>query len=287
MFNLGWQGFILISVTLYSISVILQKKILRDEENNPVAFSIFFQILTGMVIFVIGLLTSEMGFPSNLSSLLGNLILMMILYGLSNVLIFKSLKETEASKFTIIFSTRTFFTVLASSIFLGEMLNGRQFLGTLLIFLSVIIITLKSKKISITRGDFMALFAAAGFGFAITNDRFLIQNFILYSYLSISFIAPGIFTAMIYPKDAMEIKKLLKFEPLKRIGVLSVIYAFSAITFFAGLKMSSNSSQVASVNMTSVIVTVFLSIILLKERDNLAKKILAVFICFGGLLLVG
>lgn len=287
MFNLGWQGFILISVTLYSISVVLQKKILRDEESNPVAFSMFFQILTGMVIFVIGLLTSEMGLPNNLSSLLGNLILMIILYGLSNVLIFKSLKETEASKFTIIFSTRTFFTVLASSIFLGEMLSGRQFLGTLLIFASVVIVTLKSMKITFTKGDFMALIAAMGFGFEVTNDRFLIQNFIVYSYLTINFILPGLFTAMVYPKDAMEIKKLLRIEPLKRIGILSVIYAFSAITFFMGLKISSNSSQVASVNMISVIVTVFLSIIFLHERDNLAKKILAAFICFGGLLLVG
>lgn len=287
MFNFGWQGFILISVTLYSISVVLQKKILRDEESNPVAFSIFFQILTGMVIGAIGLLTTEMGLPSNLTALLGNMLLMIVLYGLSNVLIFKSLKETEASKFTIIFSTRTFFTVLASSIFLGEMLNGKQLLGTLLIFISVAVVTLKSMKITFTKGDLMALIAAMAFGFAITNDRFLIQNFILYSYLSISFITPGVFTAMVYPKDAMEIKKLLRIEPLKRIGVLSVIYAFSAITFFMGLKMSSNSSQVASVNMTSVIVTVFLSIIFLKEREGLAKKILGAFICFLGLLLVG
>lgn len=287
MLNFGWQGFILISVTLYSISVILQKKILRDEDSNPVAFSMFFQILTGIVIFVIGLLTSEMGLPNNLSSLLGNLILMMILYGLSNVLIFKSLKETEASKFTIFFSTRAFFTVLASSIFLGEMLNGKQLLGTLLIFISVAVVTLKSMKITFTKGDFMALAAAMGFGFAITNDRFLIQNFILYSYLSISFITPGLFTAMVYPKDAMEIKKLLKVEPLKRIGVLSVIYAFSAIAFFVALKSAPNSSQVVSVNMTSVIVTVFLSIIFLKEREGLAKKILGAFLCFLGLLLVG
>lgn len=287
MDRFGWQGYIFISVFLYSISVILQKRILKDEESNPVAFSMFFQIMTGIIIFVIGLLTSEMGLPNNLPSLLGNLLLMIVLYGFSNVLIFKSLKETEVSKFTIIFSTRTFFTVLASSIFLGEILNGKQLLGTLLIFISVAVVTLKSMKITFTKGDLMALIAAMGFGFAITNDRFLIQNFILYSYLSLSFITPGVFTAIIYPKDTMEIKKLLKIKPLTRVGVLSVIYAFSAIAFFVALKTASNSSQVVSINMTSVIVTVFLSIIFLKERESLAKKILGAFLCFLGLLLVG
>lgn len=287
MFNLGWQGFILISVTLYSISVILQKKILRDEDSNPVAFSMFFQVLTGMVIFVIGLLTSEMGLPNNLSSLLGNIALMILLYGFTNVLVFKSLKLIEASKFTIIFSTRTFFTVLASSIFLGEMLSGKQFLGTLLIFTSVIVVTLKSTKISFTKGDLMALMAAVVVGFAITNDRFLVQNFLVYTYLLIAFILPGILIAVVNPKDVPEIKKLLEVRKLIKIGLLSVIYAFSALTFYEALKMSPNSSQVASVNMTSVIAIVFLSIIFLNERDNLAKKILAAFICFLGLLLVG
>ena len=287
MVNFGWQGYIFISVILYSISVVLQRRILKEENSNPIAYCIFFQILTGVMIGIIGFLSSEMGLPSNLPDFFGNMILMTILYGLSSILIFKSLKETEASKFAIILSTKTFFTVFASSIFLGELLNGRQILGTLLIFVSVIVVTLKSTKLSFSKGDLMAMGAAIGFGLAVTNDRFLIQNFLLYSYLSIAFILPGLFIAALYPKDVLEIKKLLRIKSISRVGVLSFIYALSAITFFVALKSAPNSSQVASVNMTSVIVTVFLSIVFLKEKEDLAKKLLGAFICFLGLLMVG
>src|SRR4030067_3803918 len=149
---MNWQLLILISVTLYSIFVLLQRVILKENESQPIAYSIFFQLLTGIVIGMVGFLFADMSLPLNLNDLILNLILMTFLYGFSNVFIFKSLKETEASKFTIVFATRAFFTVLASSLLLKEFLTRSQFLGALLIFSGVVLVNLKSYKFSLDKG---------------------------------------------------------------------------------------------------------------------------------------
>lgn len=283
---MSWQILILISVVLYSISVLLQRVLLRQNESRPVAYAMFFQFLTGIVLGVVGFLFADMSLPSNFSDLFWNLILMVILYGFSNIFIFRSLKQIEASKFSIIFATRAFFTVLASSLLLKEFLTGPQFLGTLLIFSGVVLVNSKSSKLSFDKGSLLALLAALAFGSANTNDRFLLGSFNIYPYITIGFIAPSLLMAAVYPKELKHIKIFLDKKILKKMLILSVLYAFNAVAFFAALQKSDNSSQVASVNLTSVIATVVLAAIFLKERDNLPKKVIGAILSFVGLLLL-
>ena len=283
---MGWQLLILISVILYSISVLFQRVILKENESQPIAYSMFFQLLVGIVIGIIGFVFADMSLPSNLASLFWNLVLMTFLYAFSNVFIFKSLKQTEASKFTIVFATRAFFTVLASSLLLKEFLTGTQFLGALLIFSGVVLVNLKSTKLSLDKGSLLALFAAIAFGIANTNDRYLLRSFNIYPYATLGFVAPFFLMSIIYPRELKHIKLFLSKKVLKKVLLLSVVYTVSAIAFFAALQVSSNSSQVASVNLTSVIITVILSVIMLKERSNLSQKIAGAVLSFVGLLLI-
>lgn len=281
-----WQLLILVSVTLYSISVLLQRVILKEDKSRPIAYSIFFQLLTGVFIGAIGFIFADMSLPENLDSLIVNLILAAVLYGFGNVFIFKSLKEIEASRFTIVFATRAFFTVLASSLLLQESLTGIQFLGALLIFSGVVLVNFKSAKFSLDKGSLLALFGAAAFGTANTNDRFLLKSFEIYPYITIAFIAPAILVSFIYPKELKHIKLFLEKKVFKKVLLLSVVYAFTAITFFAALQLGDNSSQIASINLTSVILIVLLSAIFLKEKGNLAKKVIGAVLSFAGLLLL-
>ena len=283
---MSWQLLILISVVLYSISVLLQRVILKENESRPIAYSIFFQLLVGIVIGIVGFLFADMSLPSNLGSLFWNLLLMTFLYGFSNVFIFKSLKQTEASKFTIVFASRAFFTVLASALLLKEFLTGTQFVGALLIFSGVVLVNLKSSKFFLDKGSLLALFGAITFGIANTNDRYLLKSFNIYPYITLAFIAPFFLMSAVYPKELKHIKLFLDKKILKKALLLSVVYAFSAAAFFAALQASSSSSLVASVNITSVIVIVMLSAIFLKERDNLPKKIVGAILSFIGLLLL-
>lgn len=283
---MSWQLLILISVTLYSVSVLLQRVILKENESQPVAYSMFFQLLVGIVIGIIGFVFADMSLPSNLGPLFWNLLLMVFLYAFSNVFIFKSLKQTEASRFTIAFATRAFFTILASSFLLKEFLNGPQLLGSLLIFSGVILVNLKSSGFKLDKGTILALMGAITFGIANTNDRYLLQTFNIYPYTTLAFIAPFLLLTFIYPKELRHIKLFLGKNVLKRVLLLSVVYALSAISFFAALQAANNSSQVATANLTSVIITVVLSAIILKEKGDLLKKLAGALLSFIGLLLL-
>jgi len=283
---MSWQLFISVSVILYSISVLIQRLILKEDQSNPVSFSIFFQFLTGVVIGIAGFIFSDMSLPSNLSPLLLNMALMIVLYGFANIFIFKSLKVTEASVFTILFATRGFFTVLASSLLLKEFLTGLQLVGALLIFISIILVNYKSKRFSFGKGELLALLGGVIFGLANTNDRYLLNHFNVYPYVSIGFIAPSLLMATIYPKELRGIKELIKKGTLGKMFLLSTLYAASAVTFFYSLQITSSSSQVASINLTNIVLTVLLSIIFLKERSNIPKKAVGAILTFIGLLLL-
>jgi drug/metabolite transporter (DMT)-like permease len=211
---------------------------------------------------------------------------MTLLYGFGNVLIFESLKRIEASRFTIIFSSRALFTILASSLLLKEGLLAKQFVGTFLILAGIALANVKAARFSFSKKEAMALFAAMIFGFVNTNDRFLLKSFKVYPYVFLAFIVPALFIIALNPYTIKNMKFFVEKKVLLKMLLLCVIYAVSSITFFASLQIAQSSSQVASINLTSVIVIVLLAIIFLKERDFLIPKLLGAASSFVGLLLV-
>lgn len=71
-----------------------------------------------------------------------------------------------------------------------------------------------------------------------------------------------------------------------KLLLLCVIYAAGSLMFFVALQKAPNSSQVATINLTSVVVIVLLAIIFLKERAEWPKKVIGAVLSFIGLLLV-
>lgn len=279
-----WQLLVAISVFTYAFSVILQRVLLKDDKSDPVAYSVVFQLLTGLIIGAYALVR---GFSvPDLMPILPNLLLMVLLYGAGNAFIFKALKLGEASDFTILFASRTLWIIVAAVLFLQESFTLNQALGTFLIIASVVIITGKAKILKPAKSHIFALIGAAAFGLAFANDAFILRNFDVPSYLFIAFVAPALAVWALNPKATQKMKPLLQGKSLQRLGLLGVIYAVSAITIFLAYQIGRNAAQIAPLNQTSTIVTVILGILLLKERDNLFKKLLGALISFFGVLLL-
>lgn len=282
---MSWQLLILSSVLLYSVAVVIQRYLLRDNKSDPIAYSIFFQLLVGVLVAIFGYTFADMTF-GKLGSIALNLVIMVILYSAANVLTFNALKIGEASKFTILFSTRAFFTVFASTLILGESLTFVQIVGVLFIFLSVVLVNLDSSKFHLGKFELMSFLAAIVFGLANTNDRIILKTVNLYPYVTVAFIVPALFMMFLYPRSLNKMRLFMSFALLKKMIIFSLIYAASAVTFFAALQKSNNSSQVATVNLTSVILTVILSIIFLKENKRIWLKIIGAILSFVGLTLI-
>ena len=141
----------------------LQRTVLKVDNTDPTAFSIFSQIFIAVLIAMYAMFTTGLHFTFS-TSLVFPLILLVLLYGFGSLAIQHALKITDASNFTLIFSSRGIFTIFASTVLLHEGLNLKQVFGAVLIFESIVLVTLKSKSLSIRKGDLLALIAAIFLG---------------------------------------------------------------------------------------------------------------------------
>jgi len=186
-----WQILIILSVICYSISVLLQRILVREKDSDPVAYASFFQLLTGLMIGIFGYLFTTMKYP-DFKPLILNFLIMIVLYALGNIFVFKALKRTEASKFSVIFSSRAIFAILAFSLLMKESLTVSQWIGTLLILSAAVIVSLEKRKIKFSFKEIYSLLAAMFFGFSVVNDRFLLGHFDVFPYSFLAFVLPAL-----------------------------------------------------------------------------------------------
>lgn len=282
---MAWQILIILSVICYSVSVLLQRILVKEKSSDPVAYASFSQLLTGLMIGIFGYLFTTMRYP-DFKPLVLNFLLMIFLYALGNVFVFKALKNTEASKFSVIFSSRAIFAVLTFSLLMKETLTIPQWIGTFLILSAAVIVSLETKKIKFSFKEIYALLAAMFYGFTVINDKFLLRHFDVFPYSFLGFVLPALSILVFRSSSIKYMKVFLVKETFVRMVTLSLFYAASAILFFYALQVAENSSQVISLNSIGVVVTVVFAIIFLKERKRIIWKIVGSFLGFLGLLLV-
>lgn len=281
---MSWQLLIVLSIFLYSSSILLQRFLLKEKESNPILYSIIYQFFTGLILVCFGFLFSNMTFPY-ISKILPNILLMIVLYGFGTIFSFKSLKNIEASKYIVIFSTRAFFTLIFSSVLLNETLTSKQFFGFFLIFLGVVLVSFNKSKFTFGKAEMLAFLTAGLFGIATTNDSYLLNFFDVYPYVSLGFIGPSILIALTHPQKLKNIIFFFDGKRIVKVLILSFVCALWAISFFTALKKTDNSSLIASINTINVVVTVIFAVVFLGERKNLFKKITGAFFSFLGLLM--
>lgn len=283
---MNWQILLFVSILATSSMVLLSRVIMKESKIDPISYSIIFQLIAGFFILFFAILN---GFkmPVFQTNLI-NFILMPFLWAGANVFIFKALKKIEASQYTILFTTRAFWVILIAVLFLGESFSIKQGIGTLLILAGVIIISLekKSKILRFGVGQLYALLGAMMFGLGLANDSFIVARNDVPSYFSFAFIIPALFTFIIYPSSFKDIRSLFKINMITKVSLLSLLAAISALTYFFAFKDGNNAGQLASVNQLSAVITVLLSIIILRERSGVMRKILAAFVSFIGVILV-
>ena len=283
---MSWQFFAALNIVFFSLSTLVQRVLIKESKSRPITYTIVFNLFTGIVVLCIGLVTG-MPLYSAVTVQMGFFLLLAIfLYGFGNLFIFKALKETEASKFTLIFATRVIFTIIVAVLFLSESFGLKEVIGTFFVFAGIFLVSKTSKKFVFNKGDLYAVIAAMLIGFANANARFVLHSFPIFPYMLLGFFGPAIVLSLIYPNEAKQGKIFLKKKPFGGMLLLGFFFAIANIGFFQAIKTGPSVSLVSVVILTSVIVTVILSILFLKERDNMWQKLLGALISFIGLVIL-
>lgn len=283
---MSWPILLTVSIVSLSLAFLVQRVLLKKVESDPVVFAIFEPLIAGAIV---GAFTLIRGFSfANFSDLLPNFGLMIVLYGLGSVFYYTGVKLIEVSEFTILFTSRTIFTILGAILVLGERLGPGQLLGAGLIIFSVVLITLEKKRqeLKFRRGEIFTLAASALFGLGFVNDAYILQRFDAALYLTIAVVLPALFVWLFNPKAALKYKLIFGPKNFPGVFLLAALYSVSGISFYLAYQAGRNAAQLSALGQLATILAVFLAIIFLKERDYMIRKIIGALVSFIGVLLL-
>lgn len=281
----SWQFLVSISLVSVAVATLVQKILLKDDESDPVAYSIVFQ---GLVAIIIGIYTLFAGFHMpNIAHYWPNFIVMIILYTIAGVFSFKSIHFIEASEFIILYATRSLWTIFTAFAFLGEHFLPLQFVGTFLVLFSVVMVSYREGKFVFNKGTWWGLIAAAATGIAFVNDAYVVRGSDVASYEVLGFLLPALATWIIYPKSTKHMKKFFHGPTFLKMFLFSSLYAVAAFAIYSAYAVARNAAELIAISQISTILTVLLAVIILKETSHLWKKLIAAVVAFVGVVLIG
>lgn len=281
-----WLTYALISIVTISIAALLQRILMQPEKSNPVGYAIVFQFGLGLISLVFTIALGKFSLPSFDRHLL-QFILSAFLWAGATTFVFKALKRLSAGEVIILGASSAVVSIILSVIFLGEVLKITTLGGTFLVLLSIWLISTEKFSFVSREGVIFALLSAFCIGVAVVNDAIILKTYEAFSYTTIMSFLPGFILLLFFPRQITKINQLLNRKSLSLMFIFCIFSSIQAITYYLALQNGAPVSQLSPLIKSSIVLTVVLAAIFLKERSNIYRKIIAAFIVTVGAILLG
>lgn len=281
---IGWFPLAILAAFSLATAQIFQKRVVKEEEIDPIAFAIFFQAAIAAFGFLISLASGGFSVRS-LSEIWPLLFLVIFFFGTSNLFYFKSTKETDISLVSLAMTTNPVWTLLGGIAFLGEGLSLTKILGMAAV-LGAILFVSRKKGERIARGIVYALIASILVSAAFLLDRVVYVYFSSpWAYQSLS-ILTALFMATLRPSAVPKIRSVVSLKVLPY--ALAAPFFINLLGFFAlsAYTAGGEVSRVILITRASTILVVLFGALFLGEKESLHKKFLAALIVVGGVFLI-
>jgi uncharacterized membrane protein len=281
-----WIFLALISITTLSVASILARVLLKEENSNPVGYAIVFQLLLGLISLIFALLFNKLIPPPPETSAI-QFLFSAVLWATSTIFSFKALKLITAGEATILGSSGAFISITLGIIFLGEALKISTIASAILIFIAILAISTGKLSFSSKRGIVYSLISASVAAVAVVNDTAILKTYEAFSFTALMCLLPGFILLLSFPKESIKIPKMFDRKTLTLMTVFCTLYSIQAITFYLALQNGAPISQLSPLSRASIVLTVILGVIFLKEKSNLGKKFIAAIMVTIGAILLG
>lgn len=281
---MNWFTFSLISVFSVSISNILQRVLLKDKHSDSYACGFVFQLICAVIITFFALINGFSMPP--VGPIWFNIFFSATLWGGYTIFLFKALQHTEASEVVVFLTSAVFWTILTAVIFLGETFGLQQIFGTGLILLAVLLVSYKKNGLSFHKGTVYLLLAALFSGIAFANDNYALRQVETFSYAAISFSLATLIILFARVSLVPKLNSFLQPSLLIKMLLMCLFYSAFSLAIYLAYKAGGNASQLGPILQSRVILTILLATLLLKERENLLKKLTSAALVTVGVLLV-
>ena len=247
---------------------------MKDDHSDPISYAIVFQLALGTISLIFALMFGKFSLPP-LHNLTLNFIASSFLWAGATVFGFRAIKTLTAGEVTIITTSSSVISIILSLIFLGESLNSTILTGIILIFASIWLVNNDHLKLTSKSGISFALLSAACAGTAVVNDAVILHQYEAFSYTAIMSFLPGVILMLLFPKKIKHTQVLLNPRSIQLMSIFCLFYSIQAITYYLAFQQGAPVSQLSPFTKSSIVLTVILGAIFLKERQHLIKKIIA------------
>lgn len=291
-----WFWLVVIGGVFKSIHWLLERLILRDKQES-VSFAFFLQLSS--VVMLAPLLLLGLRLPKEV---LPYFVLLLVgaMDTLAVFLIKESIRLLEASLRTTIYQIRIFFVLIFASLFLNESFNFTKVIGSVLIFLGIVLAVFRRRKVSWYKkvfnavfireerratGIFLTLAAALVTAVELMGFKYLLNEFAVpFTLFTVSLISTFLFL-LVVPNLIKRSLDLVRGEKGKLVFLNAFLANVSWVLFFWATSMT-EASKTQPISQGMTVLTVLGGIIFLKERERIWQKILGGILAVIGVILV-
>lgn len=281
---MNWELYVTVSVVSLSFSVLLQRVLIHKDKLDPYAYAVSFQGLVALILMTVALVR---GFNLPLASnLLAPAAVAVVFFGIGHIVYAKTLQVVEASAFSVFFATQSLWIMVFGLVFLNESLTLLQILGSVLVIGSVGLLVKKSDTLTDKRSIILGLTTGVMFGIAISAFSYVGRFTDPLSWTALAFVATALVALLARPQAFRHIKSVISVELLPKMLLLATLYGLGSYTMLLAY-VDGNFSIVTPLRQTSIILTVVLALLFLKnERHSLPKKLLAAVLSTVGVVMI-
>jgi len=271
----------IITAIMWAVSTVLSAKALKNVD--PIRSNAIKTFSSAIIMIPIALVTGDLTTPSNidLNALFLVVLAAMIGFGIGDTLLFKSIVLMGVSRAYTIVYTSPLFTMIIAVIFLKEPFLVKYLIGTVLVVLSLIMVSLDKDKdhkgISL-KGASMSLISALCWAVGTVLVALGLKGISVFLANTIRFSVLALFLFLVSkPRKKWKIAGK-DFVVLSASGIIGMV--LGGITFLFSLQMI-GASRATPLSSSSPIWASIISSIFLKERITIRLLLSSIIVTIG------
>lgn len=283
--GMSWQIYLTVSIVLLSCNGLFHRTLLKDEDSSTQAQTILFLSLGGVMAIIIAWVQGKLNlrFPVEI---LPNLIILMALLTPAYLLKYRGFQLIGASEVVMFSMTGRLWSVIGAVFFLHENLTVKMILGIILIIGGVMFTRYENRMFVYNKGIGVVLLSAALAGIGDINGFYILNSYDPSNYLIYFYLLPVLTLICIQPKSILKLKYYFRKDRAIKMGILSLCDTFGMLTLYMAYQAGGQASVITPLKSLSILVTVMLAAIILKERDNMRNKLAGIVVAICGVFLL-
>lgn len=282
MIAMNWLFLTILAITARATFSLGTKLLSRDVKVSVQTQSLLLPLGSGLLALIISPFFGWLNFHS----IQQNLIPMLIIISsqvVGNVLYFNGQKFLDAGITQIALSSTLVWGTMLSIVFLKSRFSFLQFFGIVVMMLAIALIQNKKRGAKINFSILYIMGAAVSFSVFQVVSAFVSTRINTATYLTTTYLGTALLTFLIYVKtikaDAEKLASQLKNTFSKTLfasGTSLLYFVFSYLAY----RYAPDRGVVVILLTAQVVLSVIFGILFLKEKDNMAKKLLAGALAF-------